>query len=134
MTCLFPNIILSFYRISYIDFTIFYRNWTLYFAGVAVGCGTIDREEGWRGGQGGTIKHMWHCDSDESIHYTQSQVIWEQACRLLVNISKTRIVLELEHFKFTFYRVNEILMFWCCQSVTVSQSQVRQFNSSGGSC
>ena len=25
----------------------------MYFAGVAVGCGTIDREEGRRGGQGG---------------------------------------------------------------------------------
>ena len=41
-------------------------NWTLY---SCRGCGTY-----WQRG-GGTIKHMWQSDSDESIHYTQSQAM-----------------------------------------------------------
>ena len=95
------------------------------------GCG-IDREEGRRGAlstmyEAYVTLWQWGVHISHSVTSSGNKVCW-----LLLNISKIRIVLELEQWKFTFYRVIEILMLWCSQSVSDSQSllQVWQFYSS----
>ena len=73
----------------------------------------IDREEG------GTIKHMWQCDSDESIHYTLSQAMGTSMQGAIKYFQDLNCAGAEIYFLSSF---NEILMLWCFQSLTDSQS------------